>query len=355
MLLVLGLAILANTRPYERLAFSIPILVVLTRWLVRGTRRTGSAFLLLLPAGVLTLLIVAAMAYYFWRTTGSPTTSPYQVYTARYEAEPLFPWSHVPKIPEYRFAEMKQFYLEYSLGAYRLMRLAPWLMAIFRMFSFWFFFVGPALTLPFLVIAWILPYGIHLRDFTKKTRLLLVANLVSFGSLLLPVFFHLHYAAPMICAWYALLLFTMRKIWLSDRNLRERGKFVVRGVVAVCVIMFAVRLITVRMPSFQEAVPLSGSIPSPKQSGRSVIADKLKAEKEGQLVILRYGPNHVSVSDEEWVYNDAEIDGSKVVWARDMGTEKNQELIDYFKDRRVWLLQPDADPPTLTDYPAPSK
>ena len=42
---------------------------------------------------------------------------------------------------------------------------------------------------------------------------------------------------------------------------------------------------------------------------------------------------------EEWVYNTAGIDGSRVVWARDMGVKKNQELITYFQDRQVWLME----------------
>jgi len=43
----------------------------------------------------------------------------------------------------------------------------------------------------------------------------------------------------------------------------------------------------------------------------------------------------------EWVYNRADIDNAKIVWARDMGPTDNAELIRYFKDRSVWLLQPD--------------
>jgi hypothetical protein len=30
--------------------------------------------------------------------------------------------------------------------------------------------------------------------------------------------------------------------------------------------------------------------------------------------------------------------------------EKNLELIQYFKDRKVWLLQADETPPKLTEY-----
>jgi hypothetical protein len=65
---------------------------------------------------------------------------------------------------------------------------------------------------------------------------------------------------------------------------------------------------------------------------------------------MRYDSNHDP--SEEWVYNGADIDGSKVVWARDMGETQNLELIRYFKDRKIWLLEPDLTPPKLSPYPA---
>jgi hypothetical protein len=34
-----------------------------------------------------------------------------------------------------------------------------------------------------------------------------------------------------------------------------------------------------------------------------------------------------------------------------MGAERNRELIDYYHNRRVWLLQPDLRPMSLTPYP----
>src|SRR5258708_20038516 len=63
----------------------------------------------------------------------------------------------------------------------------------------------------------------------------------------------------------------------------------------------------------------------------------------------RIRPNHDPLLD--WVYNGADIDRQKVVWARDMGAEKNEELLCYYKDRRWWLLDADASPPRLVPYP----
>ena len=65
-------------------------------------------------------------------------------------------------------------------------------------------------------------------------------------------------------------------------------------------------------------------------------------------MLVRYSPGHDPLAD--WVYNGADIDGQKVVWARDMGADNNEELLHYFKDRRVWLLEADDLPPKLQPY-----
>jgi hypothetical protein len=54
---------------------------------------------------------------------------------------------------------------------------------------------------------------------------------------------------------------------------------------------------------------------------------------------------------EGWVYNNADIDHSKVVWANDMSATENAELVTFFKDRHVWLIAPDANPAKLSPYP----
>jgi hypothetical protein len=54
---------------------------------------------------------------------------------------------------------------------------------------------------------------------------------------------------------------------------------------------------------------------------------------------------------DECVYNSADIDASQIVWARDMGEEKNLELVDYYRgSRKIWLYQPDTDPTALIPY-----
>jgi hypothetical protein len=65
------------------------------------------------------------------------------------------------------------------------------------------------------------------------------------------------------------------------------------------------------------------------------------------LLIVRYSPEHDPRSS--WVANGADIDGSKIVWANDMGAQ-NQELTDYFRNRNAWIVEPDAIPTKISPY-----
>ena len=66
------------------------------------------------------------------------------------------------------------------------------------------------------------------------------------------------------------------------------------------------------------------------------------------LIFVHYYPQHIF--QQEWVYNAADIDGARVVWARDLGADENQKLRGYYPDRSAWLLEPDFRPPRLRPY-----
>jgi hypothetical protein len=72
-----------------------------------------------------------------------------------------------------------------------------------------------------------------------------------------------------------------------------------------------------------------------------------------QLVLVRYSSNHNPL--DEWVYNAPDIDGAKVVWAREMDAANNLELVGYYHDRNAWLVQPDLNPAVLSPYSLPEQ
>jgi hypothetical protein len=87
-------------------------------------------------------------------------------------------------------------------------------------------------------------------------------------------------------------------------------------------------------------------------SARQQLSDALQSVPGKQLILVRYSPEHFP--QEEWVHNRADIDGAKVVWARDVDDRGRAELLNYFADRTAWLLEPDTESPTLTSIPAKS-
>ena len=88
----------------------------------------------------------------------------------------------------------------------------------------------------------------------------------------------------------------------------------------------------------------------PLQIRRARIQSELEARPGKQLIIVHY-PSYSDVPAQDWIYNDADIDHARVVWARDLGPEENQRLLRYYSNRSAWLLEPDAHPPRLQPYP----
>src|SRR5258708_39618198 len=52
----------------------------------------------------------------------------------------------------------------------------------------------------------------------------------------------------------------------------------------------------------------------------------------------------------QWIYNGADIDGSRLVWARDLGDAENAQLAASMVGRSVWMVDPNVEPARLTAY-----
>jgi hypothetical protein len=90
--------------------------------------------------------------------------------------------------------------------------------------------------------------------------------------------------------------------------------------------------------------------PGAQNLERAATLARLEESPRLQLAIVRYSTEHNY--NNEWVYNRADFDNAKVVWAHDMGPAQNEDLIKYFHNRRVWLVEPDESPPKLSQYGA---
>jgi hypothetical protein len=68
------------------------------------------------------------------------------------------------------------------------------------------------------------------------------------------------------------------------------------------------------------------------------------------LVLVRYSKDHNS--GEEYVYNKADIDHAKTVWAREIPGRDLAPLLQYFRNRDVWIYEPDEDDSMARPYHA---
>jgi hypothetical protein len=348
-LMGIGFAVLANSRPYEGIFFSIPVITTLALWIRRPSTppfRT-IATRVIAPLLGMFVLTLGLMGYYFWRTTGNPVETPYLVNAKTYFSVPFFPWQRSTNFPVYRHAVMQKFYTGWVASEYALCRTHPIISVLLRGWLSWFFFLGPLLTLPLICGCFAVPYGTRFRDFSRNTRFLLIACGCAFLASLLPIGFDPHYLAPITAALYALLLLAISNVRRWNPRGQPSGVAVVRSLLVAGILVFAVRA---AVPStYAQTTPATWYSPFIFETYREQIQRNLLATVDRHLILVRYSPEHI-VND-EWVYNQADIDGSKVVWARDMGAENNLEVIRYFKDRKVWLLEPDVVPPKLAPYP----
>jgi hypothetical protein len=158
------------------------------------------------------------------------------------------------------------------------------------------------------------------------------------------VWFEPHYAAPMTAALFGILVQAMRYL----RRWQWRSRAVGIGLTRV-VVIFALALVPAHAWMSWHRLPDANEV---HMGYRAAFASELNHVPGEQLVIVRYSSDHDP--GEEWVYNRADIDHAKIVWAREILDEDIRPLLDYFRNRTVWLAEPDADPPRLTAYSAPS-
>jgi hypothetical protein len=78
---------------------------------------------------------------------------------------------------------------------------------------------------------------------------------------------------------------------------------------------------------------------------RAKAISQLMALGGKHLVLVSYAQTHKILAD--WVYNEADIDNSNIVFAHDLGDLDNQRLFKYFADRQIWIVNIDLSPHVL--------
>jgi hypothetical protein len=339
-LLATGMVLLAISRPFEGILLCVPVTVALLHWLLFGENRPTAAKLIRYATLPLLMIIAAGswMAYYNSRAFGSPLTPPYSVDRATYAVAPYYVWQSARPEPVYRHAVMRDFYAHYEYDDFKHIHslsgfIPQTMIKVARAFEF---YAGFVLLIPLIMLRRVI--------LDRRIRFLMICVLVLMVGMLIEIFMIAHYLAPFTAAFYAIGLQAMRHLRVWSPFGRPAGMTVVRLIVLVCCVMASLRLCSAPLQIGIAKWPASkwlGMWYGPDLYGkeRAGIENNLERLPGKQLVIVRYKPGHNPF--EEWVYNAANVDGSKVIWAREMDAADNAKLIEYYSDRRAWLIEPD--------------
>jgi hypothetical protein len=322
-LLGAGLAIHLLTRPYESIFLLISVAIFMLPAWKAALRPLLAAALVVLPAIGITLLQNKAVS-------GSWTTLPYALSQYQYgvpavltfEANPV-PHNPLTREQELDYKMQLSFRGEHpeTIGSY-------WLRLFYRIRYYRFFFLPPLyIVLPLFLLA--------LCE-ARYIRVAVCLVIFALGVNFFPAFQY-HYMAGVTC------LFVLVSI-VGLQQLTRLNLLAARVIYLLCLAQFALEF-GLQCASTD---PWSLALRNPQR--RVMINQQLAQSPGRQLVFVRYWPQHIF--QDEWVYNTADIDGSRIVWARDLGDAEDAKLRRYYPNRTAWLLEPDARPPRLTPYAA---
>ena len=274
-----------------------------------------------------------------------------------------------------------------------------------KLTDLWQFYLGPALTIPFLALPWLLK--------EPRNRLLLFQAALSVFGLWVIVYYHAHYAAPLMATLAVLMMQGMRVVrgwsawghavgaaltrlvvlfslligpvyfvrlvatkpnaaldWLSRHSsllmmatiamlvvIRLGSMFAAKfrarpsWLVASCEFLLlgglVLQICANQMKSYPDNYAFVDDLNEPF---RKPVEQQLAALPGEHLVLVRYAKDHNS--GEEYVYNKADIDHAKTVWAREIPGMDLSPLLAYFRNRDIWIYEPDENNSVVRPYSA---
>jgi hypothetical protein len=342
LLMGIGLALLASRRPYEGFIATLPAAILLLRSMFAKDKLALRIFVrrTVLPIVLVLAATVLWTGYYNWRVTGDPLRPPYVVYETTYGVGRFFIWQHASPLPAYRHKVMRDFY-QGELDSYSAQESLSGVTGeiVQKLRKLWLFYDGIrplrwCLVIPLLALPWLLP--------NRWTRFAMATLALFIVGVLALTWSGAHFAGPIVGVMIILGVQGVRSLRLWRWKKIPIGRFVLWALAAVVFATFVANYAAAIIDKRDDQDPSW-------HFERARFIEEL-SRKGRHLIIVRYGANHDPY--EEWVYNDADIDGATVVWAREMTPIEDKKLLDYFKDRKVWLLDVGNDewPPKLTAY-----
>jgi hypothetical protein len=385
-----GCCLLASTRPFEGLALVLPAAILLLAWWIRSEDWRERRFRLLrtlLPISCILFAFFAWLAYDNFANTSHAAVSAYQLWRQQQSVAPSFLWQPLRKTsPIYYSAQTQQFSTVWEVSYWNRLHqnvAIGFLHVVERPIQFLQIYLRPLLLLPFLVplllakdrqpderrrtvtngffvatglvaillghafpvtliwYAWAAWLLVHAR-LEPGLRLLFTMLLVGAFCSLLTTFHMPTYEAPFVAPAFVLVAVGLRSLATWRRH-AGTGRAIVLNLSLGCGLLFLVcTVLAVFHVHVDGEAPFNWSSYENRLEARAVAQRFLEQQPGKQLAIVRYGPGHDVLY--EWVWNLADIDQQKVVWARELKPAWIVQLLHYYPNRKVWLIEPDAVP-----------
>ena len=345
-----GMALLVLTRPYEGLLVCLPVTIALVHWLFRGSHKVGGAALVLRAAPGLAILAasIAWLGYYDYRAFLNPLTLPYTVNRTTYAVAPYYVWQSPRPEPVYRHEALRSFYNGPELDEVKKAASITGFLgsSAAKLVNAFFFFAGFLLLPPLLMIR---------RVFLdRRIRFLCLSLLFYVPGMAIQIFMIPHYLAPFTAAFYAIGLQAMRHLRVWKFEGKPVGFALVRLIVLICIGLAVARpfapAMGLKVPEWPGNNWMRWYGPDHYGTERANIESHLRQLPGNQLVFVQFSPKRNSL--DQWVYNGADIDGSKVIWARQMDAANDMDLMRHYQGRTAWLVRMDTEPASVSPYPA---
>lgn len=350
-LAAVGLFIVVNSRPIEGLLLGLIAAGSLLHFVLITNELTFSILLrrIALPALLIWIPALVFMGYYNYRVTGQTTKFPYLLYRSYYGTPQGFYWQKPFTVSTSMPSDVRAEYEEQLKHATDKSVKALIVATAGKVRRFWDFYIG----VPMTVVLIFLPFIWCERN--MGLALLVLALVLGFDNLMFFAYFP-HYSAAATVAIVLAITQCIRRM----RRRSRAGFFLSRSLAVVCVIGLFVpivgRFIGPYLPArFATIAPVWNQQFNFPLS-REQFVPWLERQPGKQLVIVRYQATKFNVrgghmNENEWVYNRADIENAKIVWARESeDPESNRRLVEHFSNRKLWLGEPDAIPQRVIPY-----
>jgi hypothetical protein len=324
--LVIGLVLLALSRPFEGLLLAVLALggLLVGIWRQREDLSLSQLRALVLPVMVGMGLFLGWQALYNDRATGSFLKLPYLVYEEQHAVAPFLVWQKPRPEPRYRHPFIRDHFVGYALEEYQRQQSWPGLLretwskitrlAKGYLWNYWL--LVPA------VLGWV-------WQFRRGgwSRYAAGITLVFLAVLLQETWMWDRYAAPGGVLFLLLVVMGFHRLARWQGQGRVLGSTLVVGLSAACLVQSALWVKNRKWEYSRRDWDWQ----------RVALTKQLESQGGTHLVIVHQGARQSVHND--WVHNGAAIDQQRVVWARDLGPAQTPRLLAYYADRKVWLLE----------------